>query len=328
MPELGEGMDWIKTTIYTTTAGIEPVSGRLMQLGITGFETEDESEFKDFLEETKDCWDYVDDELVKRMEGETRVIVYVSDDIAGHELLAAIRGSMAELSELDKDGVFGRLALETEGTKSEDWANAWKQYFHTMEIGERILIKPVWEDINEPTNRIVFNINPGMSFGTGSHQTTQLCLEQLEKYIMPGCKMLDLGCGSGILSVVSLLLGASSATAVDIDPNCIDTAYENAAMNGISRDIYTVISGNVLTDPDVKSVISRNKYEVVAANIVADVIIGLAPIAREYMACGGVFITSGIIDGRQDEVKTALEEQGFTIADMRRRKDWWSIVCK
>jgi ribosomal protein L11 methyltransferase len=321
-------MDWIKVTVYTTTAGIEPVSGRLMQLGITGLEIEDETEFKDFLEETKDYWDYVDDDLVKRMEGETRVIAYVSDDISGRELLTGIRGSMAELNELNEDNIFGRLEVEIEGTKTEDWANVWKQYFHPLEIGEKLLIKPEWEDLKEDTDRIVFNINPGMSFGTGSHQTTQLCLEQLEKYVTPGCRMLDLGCGSGILSVVSLLLGAKEAFAVDIDPNCIDTAYENAAMNGVDKSVYTVISGNVVTDPNVKAIISQHKYEVVAANIVADVIIGLAPTAREYMKEGGVFITSGIIDGRQDEVKSALEAEGFTVTDMQRRKDWWSLVCR
>ena len=321
-------MDWIKVTIYTATDGIEPVSGRLMQLGITGLVIEDESEFNDFLEETKDTWDYVDEDLVEKMSGEARVIAYVSDDISGRELLAAIKSSMAELKEINENNVYGRLAIEIEGTKTEDWANAWKQYFHTMEIGEKILVKPQWEEITEPTDRVVFNINPGMSFGTGSHETTQLCLAQLEKYVTSGCRMLDLGCGSGILSVVSLLLGAESAVAVDIDPNCIDTAYENSDMNNIDRDRYTVISGNVLTDPDVKAVISQNKYEVVAANIVADVIIGLAPAARLYMKEGGVFITSGIIDGRQEEVKSALTEQGFVVVDMQRRKDWWSIVCK
>lgn len=321
-------MDWTKVTVYTTTDGIEPVSGRLMQLGITGLVIEDESEFNDFLEETKDTWDYVDEDLVEAMSGETRVIAYVSDDISGHELLAAIKSSMSELGEMNENGIYGRLDIEVEGTKTEDWANAWKKYFHTMEIGEKILVKPQWEELAEPTDRVVFNINPGMSFGTGSHETTQLCLAQLEKYVTDGCRMLDLGCGSGILSVVSLLLGAKEAVAVDIDPNCIDTAYENSDMNNIDRDRYTVISGNVVTDPDVKEIISKHKYEVVAANIVADVIIGLAPAARLYMKEGGVFITSGIIDGRQDEVKEALINEGFTVVDMQRRKDWWSIVCK
>lgn len=150
----------------------------------------------------------------------------------------------------------------------------------------------------------------------------------MEKYIKPGIKMLDLGCGSGILSILSLMLGAKEAVAVDIDPNAVDTAYENAQMNNIGREHYKVLSGNVVTDKDIQDIISQDKYEVVAANIVADVIIGLAPKAREYMKEGGVFITSGIIEGRQDEVKEALEENGFEIVDIRNRKDWYSIICK
>ena len=161
-------MDWIKVTVYTTTDGIEPVSGRLMQLGITGLEIEDENEFNEFLDETRDYWDYVDDELVEKMHGDTRVIAYVSDDASGRELLSAIRGSMAELSAIDEEDRFGRLEIEIEGTKTEDWANEWKKYFHTMEIGDRLLVKPEWEEINGETNRIIFNVNPGMSFGTGS----------------------------------------------------------------------------------------------------------------------------------------------------------------
>ncbi len=320
-------MNWIQVTIFTTSAGIEPVSGRLYDLGVTGLEIEDEQDFKDFLENNKQYWDYVDDELVKKMEGETKVKVYVSDDSAGRELLLAIKSTLAHLKELDTENEFGRLETETDNMTEEDWANNWRQYFRTMEIGEKIIIKPEWEELTEPTDRVVFNIEPGMSFGTGSHYTTQLCLEALEKYITPGIKMLDLGCGSGILSIISLLLGAEEAVAVDIDPNAVDTAYANAARNGIDKSRYTVLSGNVVTDTDIQEKIAKNKYEVVAANIVADVIIGLAPKAREYMKEGGVFITSGIIDDRIDDVTSALKENGFNIIKVSRRKDWASIIC-
>ena len=321
-------MNWIKVTIYTTNAGIEPVSGRLLQLGITGLEIEDAKEFDDFLEESKEFWDYVDEDLVTKMHGETNVKVYVSDDTAGRELLLAIKSTLAELKSLDIDNVFGRLEMETDGMTEEDWTNNWRKYFHTMEIGERLLIKPEWEELEKPTDRIVFNIEPGMSFGTGSHYTTQLCLEALEKYIKPGDKMLDLGCGSGILSVIALMLGASEAVAVDIDPNAVDTAYQNAARNNVDKSKYTVLAGNVVTDPDIQAEISRNKYEVVCANIVADVIIGLAPKAREYMKEGGVFITSGIIEDRIDDVKAALLDNGFEIVAVNKRKDWASIICR
>ena len=321
-------MDWIKVTIYTSAEGIEGVTGRLYQLGITGLEIEDEQDFLEFLENNKQYWDYVDEDLMKQKHTETKVSCYVSNDMNGNELLIAIRDSMKEMKDLDDDNSYGRLEVEIENTSTEDWANNWKKYFHPMEVGEKILIKPEWEELTEPTDRLVFNINPGMSFGTGSHYTTQLCIEALEKYIKPGIKMLDLGCGSGILSILSLMLGAKEAVAVDIDPNAVDTAYENAQMNNIGREHYKVLPGNVVTDKDIQDIISQDKYEVVAANIVADVIIGLAPKAREYMKGGGVFITSGIIEGRQDEVKEALEENGFEIVDIRNRKDWYSIICK
>lgn len=321
-------MNWIKVTIFTASQGIEPVSGRLYQLGITGIEIEDEQDFKDFLENNKQYWDYVDDDLVKKMEGETRINVYVSDDTAGRELLLAIKSTLAELKTLDTDNEYGRLEIETDNMTEQDWANNWRQYFHPMEIGKRVMIKPEWEELEAPTDRVIFNIEPGMSFGTGSHYTTQLCIEALEGYIRSGVKMLDLGCGSGILSIISLLLGADMAVAVDIDPNAVDTAYQNAERNGIDKSKYTVLAGNVVTDKDIQDTISKNKYEVVAANIVADVIIGLAPKAKEYMADDGVFITSGIIEDRLEDVKTALIENGFEIVSVNQRKDWVSIVCR
>lgn len=321
-------MNWIKVSVFTTSEGIEPVSGRLYQLGISGLEIEDEQDFKDFLENNKQYWDYVDEELVKKMEGETKVKTYVSDDTEGRELLIAIKSTLSELKQLDVNNEFGRLEIELDNMTEQDWANNWRQYFHQMEIGEKVMIKPEWEELNKPTDRVVFNIEPGMSFGTGSHYTTQLCIESLEKYITHGVKMLDLGCGSGILSIISLLLGADMAVAVDIDPNAVDTAYQNADRNGVDRGKYKVLSGNVLTDSDIQAEISKNKYEVVAANIVADVIIGLAPKAKEYMAENGVFITSGIISDRLDDVKNALYENGFNIVSINQRKDWVSIVCR
>lgn len=320
-------MDWIKVTVFTTSEGIEPVTGRMYQLGITGIEIEDEQDFKDFLENNKQYWDYVDDDLIRQKEGETKVNVYVSDNISGNEMLMEIRTSMLELKNLDEDGAFGRLEIEVENMNEEDWANNWKKYFHQMEIGEKLLIKPEWEALEKPTDRIVFDINPGMSFGTGSHYTTQLCLESLEKLVKNGDKVLDLGCGSGILSIISVLLGAKEAVAVDIDPNAVNIAYQNAEKNGVTKDVYKVYAGNVLADDELSEKIN-DKYDVVVANIVADVIIGLAPKAKEYLKEGGTFITSGIIEDRIDDVKAALEGVGFSIEQINMRKDWASIICK
>lgn len=321
-------MDWIKVSIYTTSEGIEPLSGRLYQLGITGLEIEDEKDFKDFLENNKQYWDYVDDDLIKEKEGETEVIAYVSDNAAGHEMLMAIRNTVAELKQLDEDGEFGRLEIEIDNMCEEDWANNWKKYFHPLNVGEKILIKPEWEETENPEGRVVFSVNPGMSFGTGSHYTTQLCIENLEKFINNDTKVLDLGCGSGILSIISLLLGAESAFAVDIDPNAVDIAYQNAERNNIDKSKYTVKAGDIITNTALQEEIAKDKYDVVVANIVADVIIALAPKAKEYMKEGGVFITSGIIEDRIDDVKEALEKCGFKIESIKQRKDWASIVCR
>lgn len=321
-------MDWIKVSIYTTSEGIEPLSGRLYQLGITGLEIEDEKDFKDFLENNKQYWDYVDDDLIKEKEGETEVIAYVSDNAAGHEMLMAIRNTVAELKQLDEDGEFGRLEIEINNMCEEDWANNWKKYFHPLNVGEKILIEPEWEETENPEGRVVFSVNPGMSFGTGSHYTTQLCIENLEKFINNDTKVLDLGCGSGILSIISLLLGAKSAFAVDIDPNAVDIAYQNAERNNIDKSKYTVKAGDIITNTALQEEIAKDKYDVVVANIVADVIIALAPKAKEYMKDGGVFITSGIIEDRIDDVKEALEKCGFKIESIKQRKDWASIVCR
>ena len=320
-------MNWLQLSIYTTSEGIDPVCGRLYQLGITGTEIEDYDDFCDFLENNKQYWDYVDEDLIEEKKGETRVKVYISDNASGHEMFLQIKETVRELKEYDEENIFGRLEIETDTMSEEDWANNWKQYFHPIKIGERLLVKPEWEDIDSDEGRIVFSVNPGMTFGTGSHFTTQLCMEQLEKYVKAGDEMLDLGCGSGILSVISLMLGAVHATAVDIDPNAVNIAYENADRNNVARENYRVLAGNVLTDEPLCETIGDRKYDIVAANIVADVIIGLTPAAMEYMKEDGIFITSGIIADREEDVKEALSENGFVIKDIYRRGEWVCIVC-
>ena len=321
-------MEWLKVSVYTTSMGIEPVCGRMYNLGITGTEIEDFDDFTDFLENNKQYWDYVDDELIEAKKGETRIIIYISNTVDGLETLADVRSSLAELKEYDKEGLFGRLEVETDTLNEEDWANNWKKYFHPLKIGEKILICPEWEECENEENRLVFKINPGMTFGTGSHYTTRLCLEEIEKYVCDGADVADLGCGSGILSVVALMLGAGHATAVDIDYNAIDIAYANADRNGVSRDLYRVLAGNVLTDEKLKNEISDRKYGLVCANIVADVIIALAPYAKEIIADDGIFITSGIIADREAEVKDALNGNGFEVVSRKQEKDWVCMVCK
>lgn len=321
-------MEWLKVTIYTSSEGIEPLTGVLYQVGVTGVEIEDEADFYDFLENNKQYWDYVDEDLKKEKHKETSVNVYVSDNAAGHETLLEIRNQVALLKSRDEENLFGRLEVELQNVSEEDWANNWKKFFHPIEVGKKVLIKPEWEELKGETDRIVFNVNPGMSFGSGTHHTTQLCIEALEEYIKEDTLLLDLGCGSGILSIIGMMLGAADATAVDIDPNAVDIAYENAERNGVTKDNYHVFAGDVTSDTALMEKLGEKKYDVVVANIVADVIIAVSPAAAELVADDGVYITSGIIEDRIDDVKTALEDCGFLIKAINRRADWASIICK
>ena len=320
-------MQWLKVTIYTTAEGIDSVCGRLYNLGITGTEIEDFDDFTSFLNENKNIWDYVDDELIESKKDETKVICYVSATPEGLETLADIKGSLRELKDFDTENLFGRLEIDETSLDEEDWSNNWKQYFHPLEIGKNILVCPQWE-VLESSERMIFKINPGMTFGTGSHHTTKLCIEKLEKYITDGVSMADLGCGSGILSVISLMLGAKHATAVDIDPNAVKIAYDNAELNGVNKESLRVLAGNVLDEGYPGNTIADRKYDVVCANIVADVIIALLPFALNILSETGTFITSGIIMDRKDDVKRALLSNGFEITEENTSGEWLCFVCR
>ncbi len=322
------GTSWIQAVIYTTSEGIEPVSGRLYQLGINGLEIEDEADFKSFLEENRSKWDYVDEELLAAKACETNIKIYVTDDGAGRETLSEVERTLKELKDMDTEGVFGSLRLGFNSVDEEDWANNWKQYFKPLNVGEKILILPEWETLSEETDRTIFVINPGMSFGTGSHHTTRLVLERMEQYIKPGMNVLDLGCGSGILSLVALLLGAESATAVDIDPNAAKIARENAHRNNIADDRYRVFAGNVLEDEALMKELADRKYDLVLANIVADVIIALAPMVPPLMKDDGTYITSGIITDRGDEVKETYQNLGMKLMNQSQSGDWLALDYK
>ena len=322
-------MNWLAVSIFTSPEGIEPLCGRLYNLGITGVEIQDKDDFEDFLENNKQYWDYVDEDLREKMNGETRVKIYVSDNEIGHKQLQSVRDDLVSFKSLDTEGVFGTLRIEIDTMHEEDWENNWKQYFKPIYVGDRLIIKPEWEKIEDADDKIVFNIDPGMTFGSGQHETTRLCVETLDVTVKKGDKVLDLGCGSGILSIIALMLGASEARAVDIDPNCKKIAYSNAALNGIGEDVYTVLDGNILIDEEFKSSTQESgPYDIVVANIVADVIIPLSKDVRRYLKDGGTFIASGIIEMRIDEVKEAIEKEGFEIQEIKKENDWYCIISK
>ena len=319
-------MDWIKVTITTTKEGIDPVSGRLLNLGINGIEISDKDDFKEFLEENRKYWDYVDETLEQLKEADTTITLYLSDGIAGLEQLSAVRNSMLELKTMDEDNRFGTLSVTSDSVKDEDWSEIWKQYFHPIPVGEKVLIKPAWETDVDAQGRTVFTVNPGMSFGTGSHPSTRFCIEEIEKHLKEGDTVLDLGCGSGILSIIALLLGAKNAVAIDIDPNAVDVAYSNLSLNGLDKQNYHAFAADVLTDEKVRTELGT--YDVVIANIVADVIIALSSFVRQFMKPDGVFICSGIILERLEEVTDALSNAGFTLVEVRKETDWACVTAR
>lgn len=320
-------MEWIEVKIYTTSEGVEPVTATLMDCGINGIQVEDDKEMKDFFATESDDWDFVEEKLLNKPIGETNVTIYVSDNPYGEEILLQIKNAINNLKNIDTGLDLGRLAIETTSNlNDEEWLNKWKDFYKPFPIGNRIFIKPVWEDCEIPDNRVVFNINPGHVFGTGLHQTTQLCMLELEKYINENSVVADLGCGSGILSIISLLLGAKSAYAVDIDANAIKIAYENAELSGVDISKYYVTSGNVIGDKKLQDDIGYNKYDVVVANIIADVICAISPVVPAQLKKGGVFIASGIIKDRIDDVYEALNKAGLKVLNTNTKDEWVCIT--
>lgn len=314
-------MNWTEVNIYTASEGVDPVCGRLMNIGITGFAIKDSRDFEDFLNDKNGNWDYIDDDLMDLKSCETCVTFYLADNSQGADMLAMAKNEMAELAALDKDKKFGRLAVEISGVREEDWANNWKQYFKPIVSGKRLVVKPSWEDYDNKDNRIILEIDPGSSFGTGQHDTTRLCLEMLEKYLREGDKVLDLGCGSGILSIAALLLGADSACGADIDLNSVNIARENGEKNNIRREKYTLYQGNIIDNEDLRKKIGGG-FGLITANIVADVLIAMSPLFGEFLADDGTVVISGIITERCGEVMKAMEEQGYELAELCRSNGW------
>ncbi len=317
-------MNWLELHIDTVHGGLDTVEALLSSLDIDGVVIDDETDFQEFLENNHQYWDYVDEDLEKSMQGKSRVTFYLPADETGFAKVAEVRIALQRLKEERSD--CGTLLMTMDDLQDSDWENNWKQYYKPMEIGERLLVIPEWETA-EIGDRVPLILEPGLTFGTGSHATTRLCLTALEKAVKGGEKVLDLGCGSGILSIAALKLGAKEALAVDIDDKCLTVAYDNAALNGIGKDTYTVTVGDVLGDGEMRATIGGG-YDIVLANIVADVIIGLAPIARSLLAEGGVFLCSGIIDDRAEEVAEHLRAAGLQITETRSAEGWFAYTCK
>ena len=317
-------MRWLEVHIDTNHAGLDTVQAMLSGLDVDGVMIEDEEEFQDFLENNHDYWDYVDEDLERHMAGRSRITFSLEAREAGFAKLGEVRVALEGLKQERRD--LGTLLMTLEDVEDADWENNWKQYYKPMEIGERLLVIPQWEEA-DPGDRVPLYLDPGLTFGTGAHATTRLCLTALETLVRGGERVLDLGCGSGILSVAALRLGAGSALAVDIDDKCRTAARENAGLNGIGPDRLDILVGNLLTDGAAAEKIGGG-YDLVLANIVADVIIALAPRVRGLLSPGGTFLCSGIIEGRADEVAAALNAAGLEIRTRREDNGWYAFTCQ
>lgn len=314
-------MNWTEVKIYTTTAGIDPLTGSMLDLGLQGFMIEDAQDFDEFLHDTTPHWDYVDQAVMEKMKDcETCVTIYVADNPQGMEELMQVRQILARLKAQDPDGKYGRLELEMKDVDEEDWSNAWKKYYHPVQVGEHLVVCPSWEAYDRQPDDVVLTLNPGMAFGTGTHDTTRLCMELLEKYITPQDTVLDVGCGSGILAITAALLGANKIIGCDIDEVAVKVAGENAALNGV-QDRIAFHQGDLTSQVE-------GSFQIICANIVADVIIRLSKDAGRYLAKDGIFITSGIIDTREQDVLNALEQNGFQVIERRTSGGWVALACK
>ena len=317
-------MEWLELKIDTSPSGLDAVTELLERQGVTSVMIDDEGDFKDFLEHNRQYWDYVDEELLREKAGVSRVTFYLERNEAALDVIARVRMAMSDLKKARPE--CGPLLLTIDNVADADWENNWKKFYKPMEIGERLLVVPQWEEARDD-GRVKLVLNPGLTFGTGSHATTRLCLQALDKYIRGGEKLLDLGCGSGILSIAALVLGAKEAFACDIDEKCVDVAYENAALNGGGKDRYTVRWGDVLTDKALQAEFGGG-YDMVVANIVADVIMGLSDKVRPFLKEGGLFLCSGIIDDRAEEVFAKLRADGWTVIEQHDSEGWYSFLCR
>ena len=307
-------MDWLEVTVYSNGSNLDELIEKLEELNVGGLVINDEESIREYLENNPAAWDYVDDEVFKNVKSGTSAQFYLEDSAEGRCLLENCRASLQSVT------------IETKKVRDEDWMNNWRQYFKPIEIGKRLLIVPAWEDVPPDTGRIILRIEPGQAFGTGAHASTSMCLSALEK--VTGKRVLDLGCGSGILAVGALLFGADEAICCDIAEDAAIVCRDNARLNELEERRIRAFTCDILNEQALRAVTGGARFDIVFANIIADVIIQLAPQVKELLTPDGNFICSGIIDGRQDEVKAALSENGLQLTETRAMDGWHMITAR
>ena len=316
-------MHYLEITVTTTPTTIEQVASYLTARGFSDLVLEDQSEFEEFLDENRAYWDYIDEDLQQKLQGLSCIKLYLEDtDTAGLQRLETLLGALRE------QGSFGSLEMTATALAEENWEESWKDNYPPQQIGSRLVVLPYWLEGADTEGRLPVILDPGLTFGTGAHPSTQMVMEAMESAVKPGAVCLDLGSGSGILSITALRLGAASAIGVDIDPKAEDIARENAAYNGFHAPEFTALTGNVTEDRALMDTLSAGTYDVLLVNIVADVIIGLAPVLPQFMKENTTLICSGILDVRLDDVTAALQKAGLEITAVRAKEDWRSVSAK
>ncbi len=318
-------MEWIESKIKTNKESIEFISAQLIENNVGGFQVEDDAELREFIENREASWDYVEEELLERNREEVYITFYVTKNGYGIEMLNAVKSSLNSLKTLDLDNY--TYELSSTEVDEEDWVNNWKKYYKPFKI-DNIVIKPTWEEYEPTGDEKILQIDPGHVFGTGLHHSTSMCIKQAQKFVKFNDEILDLGCGSGILSITGMLLDAKNAISVDIDENAEAVALGNAGLNNINLDNYKVLTGNILTDDELVSKITNNKYNIVFANIVADVIIGISDFVLDAIEADGYYIMSGIIDDRENDVKEKLQQLNFNVVETLYQEGWVCIVAQ
>ena len=309
-------MAWLEITVKTAATGVDAAAAALTAGGFEDLVIEDQGQFEDFLQENRSCWDYIDESLQQQLQGLCQIKLYLKDtDRAGLARLEALTQKLG-------------LPMTATAMAETNWEESWKDNYPAVEVGQSLVVLPCWLTEEDHGGRKPIILDPGLTFGTGAHPSTQMVMEAMEKLVQPGSSCLDLGSGSGILSIAALRLGAESATGIDIDPKAEDIARENAAYNGFGAPEFTALTGNVTEDKELMERLAADEYDLVLVNIVADVIIGLSPVLPNFLTEKSTLICSGILDVRLEEVCAALKKAGLTITAVKEKEDWRSVTAR
>ena len=308
-------MAWLEITLETAAHKCGAVANALTARGFADLVIEDQEEFETFLEENRAYWDYIDEDLQKKLQGLSRIKLYLED--TDQSSMARLEAAARELE----------LPMTVSPLAETNWEESWKDNYPPQEIGQSLVVLPYWRAEEETPRRKVI-LDPGLTFGTGAHPSTQMVMETMEDVVKEGFHCLDLGSGSGILSITALRLGAEKAVGIDIDPKAEDIARENAAYNGFASPEFTALTGNVTEDKDLMASLAAEEYDLVLVNIVADVIIALAPVLPRFLTDKSTLICSGILDVRLEDVVSALEQAGLTVIQTREKEDWRCVTAK